>query len=347
MTASNNKTPRLLSIDLGYSAVKVCRYNEEGVLVFDKFISAVARLPNDGLEPEDNEQIFRLGIDYYALGTAALKQPRSFLLNLNDFESLKQAYPVWISYLLNKYGGVDAFDHVIIGLSIAFRDKADSLLAYLYETLMIDHNKAYFLCLSQGLVMKEAYFTYGLNLREPSTRTEQKLQNALFIDGGFETLDIVAVTGGKSVLSGAVGIPNSGVVCIAQQVQDFVYKQYNMRISIKEAATIVDNRGTFNKRGKNYNIMDQVDKFSKIYLKNVFDLIEDKFAEYLDAVQGVLVLGGLSYILARYIEEDDMKAEIEKHFPISFIHYADVDAEYYNCLSYMRIIEKKLGYKID
>ena len=90
---------RLLAIDLGYSSVKVAYYSETGVLQFDKYISAVAKIENP-MEADD-DIMFRLGVDYYILGTPALKVPRSLLLSLENYEDLKEAYPVWISYLLN------------------------------------------------------------------------------------------------------------------------------------------------------------------------------------------------------------------------------------------------------
>lgn len=342
----SKKMPRLLSIDLGYSSVKVCRYDEEGVIVYEKFISAVAKLPQVPLEIDD-DLMFRLGTDYFCLSTAALKQPKSYLLNLENFEDLKAAYPVWISYLLKRYGGPEMFDHVIIGLSLAFNDKVDELLQYLYETLMIDPGNTYFICLPQGLSCKEAYSELGLNLREPSTKTDQRLLDYLLVDGGFLTIDATAVTGGKAAASSAIGIPKSGVINIAYNTMDYLYKTYEMRVSVKEAATIVDNDGIFQKRGKKYNISDQVEKFTKAYLVNVIKLIEDRFGENLDAgCQGILILGGLAYFFEKYMNDDDMKKEIEKHFPISFIHLPPVDAEFFNCYSYLRIIEKKLGYQL-
>ena len=79
---------RLLSIDLGYSSVKVAYYNETGILQFDKYISAIAKLDNP-MEADD-DVMFRLGVNYYILGTAALKVPRSLLLNLENFGTLSK-----------------------------------------------------------------------------------------------------------------------------------------------------------------------------------------------------------------------------------------------------------------
>ena len=49
---------RLIAIDLGYSNVKCCYYNEDGALQFDKYISSVAKIDN-ALEI-DNDIMFKI-----------------------------------------------------------------------------------------------------------------------------------------------------------------------------------------------------------------------------------------------------------------------------------------------
>lgn len=330
---------RLLAIDLGYSSVKVAYYNENGVLQFDKYISAVAKIDNP-MEADD-DVMFRLGVDYYILGTPALKVPRSLLLSLEDFEGLKVAYPVWISYLLKKYGGVENFDKVIIGLSMAFSDKADELLSYLYESLMISIPD-YFVCLPQGLSCKLAYSECGLDIRETSKHNDFRMRNYLILDGGYLTCDICNVANGTASAGAAVGIPNTGIICISYNVIDYLFKNFEMKVSVKEAQTIVDNQGVFVRRGKEYNIGPKIDEFTKAYLGNVLKLLEDRFGEAIDAVEGVLVCGGLSYFFKKYLNDPDMVKEIEKHFPVSFLHFPVVDSEYFNAYSYLRIVQKIL-----
>ena len=177
---------RLLAIDLGYSSVKVAYYSETGVLQYEKFISAIAKI--DKPMEMDDDVMFMLGTDYYVLGTSALKVPRSCLLKLEDYESLKEAYPVWISYLLKKYGGFDKFDKVVIGLSMAFSEKADDLLDHLYNTLMIQQDE-YFICLPQGLSCKLTYADRGLDIREISRKNDFRMRNYLILDGGYLTTD--------------------------------------------------------------------------------------------------------------------------------------------------------------
>ena len=333
------KTSKLLAIDLGYSSVKVAYLNDTGVLQFDKYISAAAKIENP-LEADD-DVMFKLGLDHYILGTPALKVPRSCLLKLENFDDLKIAYPVWISYLLKRYGGAGKFDHVIIGLSMAFSDKADELLKTLGETLMIN-DPNYFICLPQGLSCKLAYSECGLDIREISKRNDFRMRDFLILDGGYLTCDICNVTNGTASAGAAVGIPNTGVICISFNVIEYLYKNFEMKVSVKEAQTIVDNGGRFSRRGVEYNIKDKIDEFTKEYLDNVLKLLEDKFGEAIDAVEGILVCGGLAYFFKKYLNDEDMRARIEKHFPISFLHFPSADSEFFNAYSYLRIAQRKL-----
>ena len=333
---------KLLAIDLGYSNVKVAYYNEDGALQFDKYISAVAKVDNP-MELDD-DIMFQLGVDTYVLGSSALKLSRSLLMNLETFDDMKAVYPVWISYLLKRYGGVDRFDKVIVGLSMAFSDKADELLQHLYDTLLIQKDN-YFICLPQGLSCKLGYSMCGLDIRETSTghSGSSELRNYIILDGGFLTTDFCTVLGSKASAGAAIGIPSTGVICIAYDIMDYLFKEYQMKVSIKEAQNYLDSDGVFVRRGRKYDISEKVKEFTKNYLGKVLQLLEEKYGEYIDAVEGILILGGLAYFFKKYINDQEVIKEIEKHFPITFIHLPSVDAEYYNCFSYLKAAEKILS----
>lgn len=335
---------KLLAIDLGYSSVKVAYYNETGALQFEKFISAVAKIQNP-MEADD-DVMFRLGPDFYILGTPALKVPRSYLLPLNDFDSLKVAYPVWISYLLTKYErDGEKFDKVVIGLSMAFQEKADELLTYLCESLGKNKDDGYFMCLPQGLSCKLAYSECGLDIRESSKHNDFRMRNYLILDGGFLTCDICNVANGTASAGSAVGVPDTGLIVVSYNVMDYLRKEYGMEVSVKEAQTIVDDNGRFVRRGIQYNIGSKIDEFVKKYLSDVLTLLENKFGEAIDAVEGVLVCGGLSYFFKKYMEDPDMVSIINKHFPVSFLHFPSADSEYFNAFSYLRIAQNILSKK--
>jgi hypothetical protein len=332
---------RLLAIDLGYSNVKVAYYNESGALQFDKFISAVAKV-DDPMEL-DNDVMFQLGADTYVLGASALKLSRSLLLNLETFEDLKTIYPVWISYLLTKYGGVDKFDKVVVGLSMAFSDKADELLTHLYDTLLIQREN-YFICLPQGLSCKLGYSMRGLDIRETSTghSGSSELKNYIILDGGFLTTDFCTVIGSKASAGAAIGLPQTGLIRVVYDIIDYLYKTYQMKVSVKEAQNYLDSDGIFVRRGRKFDISEKVKEFTKNYLGNVLTLLEEKYGEYIDAADGILILGGLAYFFQKYSDDPDVKAEIEKHFSMSFLHWPVEHSEFYNSFSYLKAAEKLL-----
>lgn len=328
---------RFLAIDLGYSNVKVAYYNESGALQFDKYISAVAKI--DQPMEADDDVMFQLGLNYYIIGPSALKTSRSNLMKLENFEDLKAVYPIWISYLLKKYGGAEKFDKIVIGLSMAFSDKADELLAHLRNELMI-RDENYFMCLPQGLSCKLAYYEKGLDIKDP--KNEPKLKNFIILDGGFLTVDCCAVINSKSSSGSAIGIANTGVIRIAYNIVDYLFKEYQFQISVKEAQNILDNGGIFLRRGTKFDISNKVEEFTKDYLDSVLGILEEKYSEQLDVVDGVLVLGGLAYFFQKYIEagDKDVLNKISKHFPVDFIHFPLYDSEFFNAYSYLMAAEK-------
>lgn len=328
---------RFLAIDLGYSNVKVAYYNESGALQFDKYISAVAKI--DQPMEADDDVMFQLGLNYYIIGPSALKTSRSNLMKLENFEDLKAVYPIWISYLLKKYGGADKFDKVVIGLSMAFSDKADELLNHLRNELMI-RDENYFMCLPQGLSCKLAYYEKGLDIKDP--KNEPKLKNFIILDGGFLTVDCCAVINSKSSSGSAIGIANTGVIRIAYNIVDYLFKEYQFQISVKEAQNILDNGGIFLRRGTRFDISNKVEEFTKDYLDSVLGILEEKYSEQLDVVDGVLVLGGLAYFFQKYIEagDEEIIKKISKHFPVDFIHFPLYDSEFFNAYSYLMAAEK-------
>ena len=320
----------ILAVDLGYSSVKCAYYNESDVLQLEKFISCTAKV--DSPLESDDDSLFQLGTNYYVLGTPALKVPRSQQIKLNSWEGLLEIYPVWISFLLKKYGGKEKFTKVAIGLSLAFKDKADELLDKLEKTLMIP--KDYFIILPQGLIAKKIYYEYGLNINEASKKNNTKVQNVLIVDGGFLTLDICNVINGTASSSATIGIENSGVICISYKLVEYIFKQYGISISIKEAQVIVDNDGEWKRRGRIYDLSAQVKQFTLEYLVDVLNLLENKFGEALDGLDAVLIVGGVAYFFKKYMNE--LTPEIEKHFPLSFIQIPEIESEFYNAFGFLK-----------
>ncbi len=333
---------KILAVDLGYSSVKVCYQDENGVVSFEKFISAVAQLPKDGVLDVDDDSVFNLGPSTYIIGDSALKVSRSLLLPLENFDDLKKIYPIIISYLLKKFGTVEK---CVIGLSLAFSDRADELLEYLYQELLIQ-DTSFFMLLPQGLACRNIYSTYGLNIRTES-RNRTKLENYIIADLGFLTADFSVIIKNKSSAGTAVGIP-CGVIKVAYDLADYLFKNYAITASVKECQNIIDSGGQFQRRGRKMDLSKEVKEFSKKYIGDVLTSLENNYSEFLDAIDGVLILGGGGYIFKNYIvdeKDEDVIKEVEKHFSLNFLQIPDDLSEYYNAYAYLRFAEQKLNIK--
>lgn len=333
------KRPKILALDLGYSAMKYTYIDENGKMVCDKIISAAARLPEPPLSGDDDE-IFRLGTDWFLLGPAALRTARSYLLPLETFEDMLAVYPAWVSYMLKKFEHIK-FEKVAIGLSMAFADKADVLLNTLYEALLINPSSQFFICLPQAMSARKALNKYGVSVRDNAAEATKAaaFDSYSVADIGYLTTDLCSVINQKAASGSLIGLKDTGIICIARDVADYIYKNFEYRISIKEAQTVVDT-GILRRRGREIDLNEVVRAFTKRYLINVLNLIEEKYGEFLDAANNLVILGGGAYFFNQMLDDPEFCQEVEKHFPISFIVTPKDSSEYYNSIAYLLIAEE-------
>lgn len=333
-----------LAIDLGYSAIKVCYtspYTQE--IVLDKFISAVAKLPEkpDNVDGVDS---FQLVEDYYVLGAQALKLPREYLMPLHTYDDLKKITPIWLNFLMNKYKkelGVE-ISIVCIGLSLAYKDKAEDLLQYIEDTIMVPKEK--FILLPQGTISKVVISEYGLNPMDKAKRTNYKYSSYSLWDLGSNTADISLILDSFSTSSNNIGLENYGVCQILFTIVDFVYKNFGgVQISKEEAKIILDT-GIYKRRGRSYDLTAQVKQFTLDYLTSILDL-PDKFpkiGDMLDNIDAVIIIGGGGVLFNKY--KNELIPEIEKRgYPATgFFVTPENNAEYFNVISYLLVGQKIL-----
>ena len=55
--------------------------------------------------------------------------------------------------------------------------------------------------------------------------------------------------------------------------------------------------------------------------------------------------GGIPYLFKKALKSEKFVKEVEKHFPVSFLHFPTEDAEYYNVFSYLKVAESLLDKK--
>lgn len=326
----------VLAIDLGFSSIKWA-YTDPSTkqLVVEKMISAIAKLPEAPLDIDD-EEIFQLGSNYFVIGQSCLDTARSYQLSLTNFDELKEAYPAFISYSLKRFGDIH-WDKCALGLSMRWSDKADELLDHLYNTLMIPEESNFFSILPQGLSSRACFSRYHENLRDPHRHATDNAPNSYVIcDIGYETCDICSVVNQKAAIGATLGLDGTGIRQIALSVQDDIYKQFGFLVSPKEAQIAVDSC-KLRRRGREYDLTDMVNLHTRKYLMGVLDLLEERYSEFLDSAEKLLIVGGGSYPFSKWLKDPEFKKEVEeKHFPASFIITPDW-GEYYNAASYLLI----------
>ena len=300
---------KILSIDLGFSGVKCCfKDPNSGELILDNYISATARL-EEKPDEVDEDNAFQLQENYYVLGPQALKLPRQFLLPLKDYESLKVVTPI---------------------LSLVYKDKADDLLGYITNILMMDPNM--FMCLPQGTAAKVAIQKYGLSL-DPAKRTQFKYDNFLLFDIGSNSIDVALVIGSMSSTASSLGLENHGVCKILYDIIDYIYSSVGVQISRDEAKVVLDT-GIWKRRGRNYDLTEKVHELTLNYLIDVIDLMDKnkQLSDMVEHVQKIIIIGGGGVIFQRYYSE--LLPEMEKRgWAPGFWTFPEKDAEYFNAIS--------------
>lgn len=341
----NKKKNKIISIDVGFSSIKVSWKDDFGSTHFERILNAVAKLPNPP-ESADDENIFQFLGEWYAIGPSALKLPRAYQVPCDNFDEMMNLYPLYISYLGKRYGGdkgISAFDCVAIGISLAFQDKADQLLDKIYDDLLFPPDRRdLFICLPQGVASRKIYEDRGLALRDSDSADKNavKLKNYLIVDIGLRTCDICLSINQKSSVVGNVGLDETGTIRILYRIIDYIYQNFNgLKLTVKEALGILEN-GNLKKRGVVYNLQEVVDRFCKDYIKYILDMLEERFSDEVDRVEAILLLGGGANIFANYIEDPEVISEITQHFPITFLQFPERDSELFNAASFLLLAEK-------
>ena len=342
----NKKKLRTIALDYGFNSIKVTYLDEDGLMQVDKFPSAVCKLQNPAEADDDNNngQVFQIGPDWWAVAETALKCPKDLLMPLTTFDDMLATYVPVCSYVANKYGnGFESFDNFIIGISLAYQSRANDLLEHLMTSLnFTDDKDGYFMCLPQGVSAKYCYFQYGLN---PSSKTEMskvRMSDFLICDIGGNTIDLSLIIEGSSSTGIKLGIPEVGGNTIAFNLCQYIYKNFGFQISLKTAQVLVEGDNVLTRRGREIDLRNVIRNFKKEYIKNVLNLLDEKYGEVLNSVSGILLVGGGAMIFKELYDDPDVEKEVDKHFSKNFIKIPEMP-EYYNAISYLKIGEKLLN----
>lgn len=322
-----------IAVDLGYGSVKVCYENSEGVRRYEKFISSVGKVGTSSIIKDANA--FEFNSQTYYLFDTALKLPNDQLLDLTSYEGLKEASPIILAFLMNKYG-VD-YDRIILGLSVAMIEKSADYLNYVSAQLTKPIEA--FVLIPQGVGSKIAYDHYNRNPGDPTQYNDTKVKNFLGIDIGFNTIDVYQCIGGVTSGQTIKGFIGEGVARVALNLMDAIRNETGIRISLQHAKEILET-GVLVHRGASYDYRGKIDIFIQEYLKGVLELLEKDFSKVIDNMDNLLFVGGGAALLKKYYKS--VLDVVDKYYKGDFVIIPEM-AEYYNVLGYWLYDEKNFS----
>lgn len=279
----------ILGLDCGYGHTKVILSNENGeVLKKFKFPSVIGRTKSNAYI-KDNKIFNYKGYDFY-VGNDANALPSESLIDITEYKNLEFYAPVFLAYTLSL---IDVTPDVIVtGLSKAqiqnsgyFKDALSS-----FEVNGTKYEFKNIFVIPQGAGSKICIDTYGADFPNKLTDFTGK-SSYIGIDIGFNTLDMFRVIDGKTSASVFEGIEQQGVMRIASKIAMLINEKHSKSITLHEAMEVLDTN-CYKLRGKQFNYKDEIIEIKKVYIKELLDLVEEKYGNILDKCDYVFLSGG-------------------------------------------------------
>lgn len=311
--------PNILAVDTGYGDTKVVFGNEHSINMKFKFPSVIGEVKINSLI-NDNRVQTREGKSYY-VGEDALKLESESIVEIISYKFLEYSSPLFISKVIGMVGEVP--DIVVLGLSISQIQNSGHYKDTIIEFLKSSGIEPEVYIVPQGAVAKKAIDEYGVEFPNKS-KTHTGDSNYILIDVGFNTLDIARVINGKTSTSLVKGIPNKGIIVVANYVIEKIKAKHNIKLNISEAKEVIDNNH-LKLRGKVIDCLDIVQSSKQEYVQYLTTIVEDEFGNILDKSDNMILIGGGAYTLLADYQSDD-----------NFVIAPKSDSEYYNAIGYYR-----------
>lgn len=279
----------ILGIDEGYGHVKVVVTTENGdILKKFKFPSLIG-ITKANQYIKDNKIYNYKDHDYY-VGDDASALPSENLIDITEYKNLEFYAPVFLAYAINIIGVMP--DVIVTGLSKAqiqnsgyFKDALTSFIVngqkYEFKNIFV---------IPQGAGSKICIDTYGEDFPNKQTDFTGK-SSYIGCDIGFNTLDMFRVIDGKTSASVFEGIEHQGVMKIASKIAMLIKEKHSRTISLHEAMEVLDSN-VYKLRGTSYDFKSEILEIKKQYIKELLELVEEKYGKILDKCDYVFLSGG-------------------------------------------------------
>lgn len=313
-----DKNDLILGIDIGYSACKCILLHKDGTTIKKFKFPSYIGITKSNIEGVQNERIVHYEESYYFVGEDAKHLPSANLIEVTDYKNLEFYAPLFI-YQAMKISGVlnTGVTKVVTGLSIAQIQNSgyfqEAISHYVVDGVEYKNDV---LLLPQGAGIKLAYDKFGAKYPEVQKEFLGEA-NYVIADIGFNTVDMLLISKGKTDPNLFEGIEKSGVMRIAAQMAQIINEKHQRQITLQEAREILDT-GIYKLRGQKYNYEIEVKGLKEDFLKEILKLINERYGAIIDKVDFLVIGGGGSYL---FQDSTD-----------GFIKVIHNDSEYYNAI---------------
>ncbi|MEA3373604.1 MAG: ParM/StbA family protein [Campylobacterota bacterium] len=261
-------------IDLGFGFTKDSYY-DDGKIVCDKFISAVAWdvRKRDGMYDYDRR--------YWKVGEGALSSKN--IIELTNYALLEEFAPLLLLEAINRAGlKAENIGTVVCGLSLAHAREADSFVKKL-SSFVVD-GKKYEFEISLVPQAEGAMHTIKKTYNDSTG-------NFMVIDIGSNTIDALVCEDGSMQENTLDGYENRGVRRVAQLLQQHLVKNDIGELTIPQSLKVLEDR-----KVKLYGVETDLDvvikQISRDFTKETLQFIRNKYDHELKVLDRIFFVGG-------------------------------------------------------
>ncbi|KAA0259086.1 ParM/StbA family protein [Deferribacter autotrophicus] len=314
---------KVVSIDVGFGDVKVV-YERAGNLVFKKFPTAIKEVLPTRIDfsTSSSEKEYYYNSRYYVIGENA----KNNSLNQSTVNSLVEFTPLLIYKAIIDYQLETENTIFALGLPLyEYTQKNKQRLKAKLADFEVDYKKqGYFVHIyPQGV---GCYFAYTLYHK-------QEIQNALILDIGFNTVEIILLRNGRIVKTESTMLAKNGIMQIAGLLKRLLLERKKINLSYQEAIDILINK-SITIYGKKFDLSDIVTEVKRMYSDQLLKEIYAMYDDNLRSADRLLLCGGGAY-------------HIGDHLPEEYNGLAEIlpDAEFANALGYYFALKYQLEKK--
>lgn len=278
----------ILSIDTGYSFIKYA-YKNDGDIKYNKFITAIAPSESDDLGIGEKSSV-NFNNKEYLVGEKALYKGNVLPTRADDF--LTTYSPLFLHKIVKDNNLLPNL--VTLSLSISEFKAKSKVLRSACENFVVDNTVFSF---------DVKVFPQGLGIWKYVGSPE----NAVILDIGFNTIDVLSVIDGIPVPEFSTGYTDIGVCEIASTVSEYIssniVKSYVPEMSVVQV--LASGNGKFQYQRKEYDVSELIESKKEAYTKRIFETISksSKLKTVLDRIDTFIVAGGGAYFIHDELKE--------------------------------------------